>query len=90
MLTINLSKSFQGFGKLVDIRTFIRTFIIKSFNSMLNKLPYKCRLKMKKRHKVQMIKVRNSLTIVDRFYLLSQIFPKQKNVIIKDLNNKYT
>ena len=54
---------------------------------MINKLPYKCRLKMKKkRHKVQMIKVRNALTLVDRLYLLSQIFPKQKNVIIKDLN----
>ena len=55
---------------------------------MINKLPYKCRLKMKKkkRHKVQMIKVRNALSLVDRLYLLSQIFPKQKNVIIKDLN----
>ena len=33
-----------------------------------------------------MIQVKNALILDDRLYLLSQIFPKQKNVIIKDLN----
>ena len=40
----------------------------------------------KKRHRVQMIQVKNALIVYDRLYLLSQIFPNQKNVIIKDSN----